>query len=370
MLTALVRLRSALQEVRLPLELPSAAAQPRRPARDGRPARGLRHPAPDDDRRPAARPSSAARPAPASRRWSTRWSARRVTQPGVLRPTTRSPVLVHNPADAEWFGQDRLLPELERVTRVDQRPRRAAARAVGRRAGRARHPRRARHRLGRGAQPHPRRPAARGRRPVALRHLRRPLRRPGAVGLPAQGRRALRRRRDRARPHAAGRRRDRLDPPGPDAREPRAQGLTALHRHRGRASARRACCRPSRSPRSAAGSSRWPPTPRRAPPWCGRPSTAPSAPWPGAPTRSPTPRPSRSTPYAACATTPTRPTTRRWPRSPRPPPTARCCAARCSPAGRSSSAPASCSSRWRRGSAGCATGSSTRSRASPSRPSG
>jgi len=40
---------------------------------------------------------------------------RRVTTPGVLRPTTRSPVLVHHPDDAEWFGQDRLLPDLERV---------------------------------------------------------------------------------------------------------------------------------------------------------------------------------------------------------------------------------------------------------------
>jgi hypothetical protein len=40
---------------------------------------------------------------------------RRVTVPGVLRPTTRSPVLVHNPADAKWFGQDRLLPDLVRI---------------------------------------------------------------------------------------------------------------------------------------------------------------------------------------------------------------------------------------------------------------
>ncbi|MFT4082699.1 MAG: ABC transporter [Nocardioides sp.] len=39
----------------------------------------------------------------------------RVTAPGLLRPTTRSPVLVHHPGDAEWFGQDRLLPELTRV---------------------------------------------------------------------------------------------------------------------------------------------------------------------------------------------------------------------------------------------------------------
>ncbi|NPC97762.1 ABC transporter [Nocardioides sp. zg-DK7169] len=40
---------------------------------------------------------------------------RRVTEPGVLRPTTRSAVLVHHPDDAEWFGQDRLLPDLRRV---------------------------------------------------------------------------------------------------------------------------------------------------------------------------------------------------------------------------------------------------------------
>jgi hypothetical protein len=46
----------------------------------------------------------------------------RVTEPGVLRPTTRSPVLVHNPADAAWFGQDRLLPDLERVQRATSDP--------------------------------------------------------------------------------------------------------------------------------------------------------------------------------------------------------------------------------------------------------
>ena len=41
---------------------------------------------------------------------------RRVTAPGLLRPTTRSAVLVHHPDDAQWFGQDRLLPELVRVS--------------------------------------------------------------------------------------------------------------------------------------------------------------------------------------------------------------------------------------------------------------
>ena len=50
--------------------------------------------------------------------------------------------------------------------------------------------------------------------------------------------------------------------------------------------------------------------------------------------------------------------------------TAPCCAARCWPAGRSSSAPASCSRGWRPGSAGSGTGWSTPSRAGRSRPSG
>lgn len=39
----------------------------------------------------------------------------RVTEPGVLRPTTRSPVLVFNPADAEWFANQRILPDLRRT---------------------------------------------------------------------------------------------------------------------------------------------------------------------------------------------------------------------------------------------------------------
>jgi len=45
-----------------------------------------------------------------------------VTESGLLRPTTRSPVLVHNPADADWFGADRLLPELERVHHATHDP--------------------------------------------------------------------------------------------------------------------------------------------------------------------------------------------------------------------------------------------------------
>ncbi|WP_198412431.1 P-loop NTPase family protein [Nocardioides mangrovicus] len=45
-----------------------------------------------------------------------------VTTPGVLRPTTRSPVLVHSTGDAEWFGQDRILPGLERTQRPTNDP--------------------------------------------------------------------------------------------------------------------------------------------------------------------------------------------------------------------------------------------------------
>ena len=41
---------------------------------------------------------------------------REVSQPGVLRPTTRSPVLIHHPADAAWFAGQRILPGLARVT--------------------------------------------------------------------------------------------------------------------------------------------------------------------------------------------------------------------------------------------------------------
>ncbi len=46
----------------------------------------------------------------------------RVSEPGVLRPTTRSPVLVHHPDDAAWFDQQRILPDLERTSRATADP--------------------------------------------------------------------------------------------------------------------------------------------------------------------------------------------------------------------------------------------------------
>jgi predicted GTPase len=45
-----------------------------------------------------------------------------VTESGLLRPTTRSPVLVHNPDDVEWFRAERLLPDLERVSQPTHDP--------------------------------------------------------------------------------------------------------------------------------------------------------------------------------------------------------------------------------------------------------
>ncbi len=48
-----------------------------------------------------------------------------VTRPGVLRPTTRSPVLVHHPDDTRWFVGDRVLPGLGRITGAPAEPGRA-----------------------------------------------------------------------------------------------------------------------------------------------------------------------------------------------------------------------------------------------------
>ncbi len=42
--------------------------------------------------------------------------AQQVSRSGVLRPTTRSPVLVHHPDDASWFDTGRVLASLARVT--------------------------------------------------------------------------------------------------------------------------------------------------------------------------------------------------------------------------------------------------------------
>ncbi|MGZ4448394.1 MAG: ABC transporter [Nocardioides sp.] len=121
MLTALVRLRQSLQGTALPLEIPGVAAQ-----RDARQEMV-------DQLEDYVIPRLMTIDAPlltvvggsTGAGKSTLVNSlvgHRVTEPGVLRPTTRSPVLVHHPDDAEWFGQDRLLPDLERVSHATVDP--------------------------------------------------------------------------------------------------------------------------------------------------------------------------------------------------------------------------------------------------------
>jgi hypothetical protein len=121
MLTALVRLRGALQHALLPLELPSVAE---RRATQREMVDQL-----EDYVIPRVMTLDAPLLAVVGGSTGAGKSTlvnslvgSKVTEPGVLRPTTRSPVLVHNPADAGWFGQDRLLPDLERVYRSTNDP--------------------------------------------------------------------------------------------------------------------------------------------------------------------------------------------------------------------------------------------------------
>jgi hypothetical protein len=121
MLTALVRLRGALQVAGLPLEIPGVAEQ--------RTARAEMVDQLEDYVIPRLMTIDAPLLAVVGGSTGAGKSTlvnslvgRRVTEPGVLRPTTRSPVLVHHPDDAHWFGQDRLLPDLERVTRQTNDP--------------------------------------------------------------------------------------------------------------------------------------------------------------------------------------------------------------------------------------------------------
>lgn len=121
MLTALVRLRSALQETALPLDVPGVE-EPRSDRTDM-----------VDQLEDYIIPRLMTIDAPllavvggsTGAGKSTLVNSlvgNRVTEPGVLRPTTRSPVLVHNPADAHWFGQDRILPDLARTDRTTDDP--------------------------------------------------------------------------------------------------------------------------------------------------------------------------------------------------------------------------------------------------------
>ena len=121
MVTTLVQLREALQTARLPLELPDVE-----PARKAR-AEMI------DQLEDYVLPRLIQIDAPlltvvggsTGAGKSTLVNSLvgdRVTETGVLRPTTRSPVLVHNPRDSDWFDKARILPDLERTTRASADP--------------------------------------------------------------------------------------------------------------------------------------------------------------------------------------------------------------------------------------------------------
>jgi predicted GTPase len=121
MLTALVQLRGALQGARLPLDLPGV--EERRTA--------LQQMVDQLEDYVIPRLMTLDAPLLAVVGGSTGAGkstlvnslvGEKVTTSGVLRPTTRSPVLVHHPDDAHWFGQDRLLPDLERVQHTTNDP--------------------------------------------------------------------------------------------------------------------------------------------------------------------------------------------------------------------------------------------------------
>ncbi|MEP7763291.1 GTPase domain-containing protein [Sanguibacter sp. 25GB23B1] len=60
-----------------------------------------------------------------------------VTTPGALRPTTRSPVLAHHPLDASWFQTERVFPHLARETTTGASDGGASMHAPGTGAGRS-----------------------------------------------------------------------------------------------------------------------------------------------------------------------------------------------------------------------------------------
>jgi energy-coupling factor transporter ATP-binding protein EcfA2 len=121
MLTTLTSLREALQGTRLPLEIPGAAERRAHLAEIVSQLEDYVLPRLVQVDAPLLAVVGGSTGAGKSTLVNSLVGAR-VSEPGVLRPTTRSPVLVHHPDDAGWFDQQRILPELERTTRATADP--------------------------------------------------------------------------------------------------------------------------------------------------------------------------------------------------------------------------------------------------------
>jgi energy-coupling factor transporter ATP-binding protein EcfA2 len=121
MLTTLTNLREALQLVRLPLEIPGSAEHRAHLAEMVDQLEDYVLPRLVQVDAPLLAVVGGSTGAGKSTLVNSLVGAR-VSEPGVLRPTTRSPVLVHHPDDVGWFDQQRILPELERTTRATADP--------------------------------------------------------------------------------------------------------------------------------------------------------------------------------------------------------------------------------------------------------
>jgi hypothetical protein len=121
MLATLTSLREALQHTRLPLEIPGAAEHRAHLAEMVAQLEDYVLPRLVQVDAPLLAVVGGSTGAGKSTLVNSLVGAR-VSEPGVLRPTTRSPVLVHHPDDADWFDQQRILPELERTARATADP--------------------------------------------------------------------------------------------------------------------------------------------------------------------------------------------------------------------------------------------------------
>lgn len=121
MVTTLIRLREALESARLPLEIPDVEIARRTRAELVDQIEDYVLPRLIQIEAPLLTVVGGSTGAGKSTLVNS-LVGQRVTEPGVLRPTTRSPVLVFNPVDSAWFDEARILPDLQRTHRASADP--------------------------------------------------------------------------------------------------------------------------------------------------------------------------------------------------------------------------------------------------------